>query len=300
MIYRDRLEREILFERGSSGMMPAFGSQNLAGLDVFPYLNPRNCNHCLGKTRGNPYIECMLQSDLFPGASSRLLNDESAIPAGGTIQQNPTLCEVLMVPIRTLAESDRAHILSHLLALKNTDRYLRFGHAATDEHIAAYVHGLDFTRDEIFGIFNRKLQLLALAHLAYPGVGVGRVAVEFGVSVTSHARGRGYGTRLFERAAIHARNDGFGQMYIHALSENGAMLAIARKAGAVVHRDGSESDAFLRLPPANLDSRVSEIVQEQLAQADYRMKRQARQFSRLLGSMRLDSGSGDANTQREV
>ena len=198
-----------------------------------------------------------------------------------------------------LAESDRPQILSHVLALENADRYLRFGHAASNEHIATYVKGLNFARDEIFGIFNRKLQLLALAHLAYPGESANRDAVELGVSVASHARGRGYGTRLFERAAMHARNDGFAQMYIHALSENAAMLAIARKAGAVVHRDGSESDAFLRLPSANLDSHVAEIVQEQLAQADYRVKRQAKQFSRLLGSMRLDGGTAAAIPERK-
>ncbi len=231
----------------------------------------------------------MIDSELFSAVPSPPVANGAGPPSGKSSRENQTLCKVLMVPIRTLGESDRPHILRHLLDLGNSDRYLRFGHAATDEHIAAYVDGLDFDRDEIFGIFSRKLRLLALAHLAYPATGTAVNAAEFGVSVATHARGRGYGTRLFERAAMHARNDGVAQMYIHALSENAAMLAIARKAGAVAHRDGSETDAFLRLPPANLDSQVSEIVQEQLAQADYRMKRQARQFSRMLGAMRLDS-----------
>ena len=242
----------------------------------------------------------MLQSELFPGASARQVDDTVAASTARPAPQTQTLCDVLMVPIRTLEAGDRPRILTHLLALESADHYLRFGHSAGDEHIARYVDGLDFTRDEIFGIFSRKLHLLALAHLAYPDVATGRDAVELGVSVASHARGRSYGTRLFERAAMHARNDGFARMVIHALSENTAMLAIAHKAGAIVHREGAEADAFLQLAPASLDSRVTEIVQEHLAQADYRMKRQARQFSRMLGSLRLErepgasSLSGDA------
>ena len=37
----------------------------------------------------------------------------------------------------------------------------------TDAQLARYVDTLDFDRDEVFGIFNRKLELIAAAHLAY-------------------------------------------------------------------------------------------------------------------------------------
>ena len=77
---------------------------------------------------------------------------------------------------------------------------------------------------------------------------------------------------------MHARNEGVTMVFIHALSENTAMLKIARNAGAVVERDGSETEAYLKLPPATLDSRVTEMVEEQLAQTDYRLKVQAKQF----------------------
>jgi hypothetical protein len=40
----------------------------------------------------------------------------------------------------------------------------------------------------------------------------------------------------------------------------------------LVERDGSESQACLRMPPATLDSRMTEIVEEHLAQTDYRLK----------------------------
>jgi GNAT superfamily N-acetyltransferase len=191
----------------------------------------------------------------------------------------------LVVPIRSLGANHRDRIAVHLLALDDRDRYLRFGYLANDEQIQRYVDGLNFDRDEIFGIYNRKLHLLAMAHLAYaPDKGFESCA-EFGVSVLKTARGRGYGARLFDRAAMHARNDNVNLMFIHALSENTAMLKIARNAGATVERDGSESEAFLRLSPPTFDTRMVEVLEEQVAQADYRIKVQAKQFWDFLGAM---------------
>ncbi|MEO8022592.1 GNAT family N-acetyltransferase [Polaromonas sp.] len=184
----------------------------------------------------------------------------------------------VMVPIRSIGPSHGKRIEKHLLALDAHDRYLRFGYAASDEQIHRYVAGLNFERDEIFGIYNRKLELIAMAHLALSIDPELKSCAEFGVSVLQHARGRGYGARLFDRAVMHSRNDGVSMMFIHALSENTAMLNIARKAGAVIERDGSESEAYLKLPPADLDSRMTEIVEEQIAQTDYRLKVQAKQF----------------------
>lgn len=189
----------------------------------------------------------------------------------------------VMVPIRSIGPSHGERIAAHLLALDPHDRYLRFGYSANDEQVRRYVDGLNFDRDEIFGIYNRKLQLIAMAHLAHSTDPNLKSCAEFGVSVLAQARGRGYGSRLFDRAVMHARNDGVDMMFIHALSENTAMLNIARKAGATIVRDGAESEAYLKLPPADLDSRMTEMVEEQIAQTDYRLKVQAKQFWDLLG-----------------
>jgi RimJ/RimL family protein N-acetyltransferase len=201
------------------------------------------------------------------------------------VEQHPT-SPSRIVPIRSLGAGHRRRIAAHLRALDPHDRYLRFGYAANDEQIGRYVDHLDFDRDDIFGIFNRKLELIAMAHLAFipsePGTAPG---AEFGVSVLAKARGRGYGSRLFDRAVTHARNEGVELMFIHALSENTAMIKIARHAGARLEREGSETEAYLRLPPATLDSWVSEMVDEQVAQADYRLKKQARTFLQLLSGL---------------
>ena len=84
---------------------------------------------------------------------------------------------------------------------------------------------------------------------------------------------------------VHARNAGVRMLFTPALSENAAMLRIARKAGATIERDGPESEAHLRLPPADFDSRVSEIVDRQVALTDHHLKAQARLFWRVLSGL---------------
>jgi RimJ/RimL family protein N-acetyltransferase len=188
-------------------------------------------------------------------------------------------------PIRTLGPGYARVIERHLLALGERDRYLRFGFPASDEHVSNYVARLNFARDEVFGVFNRRLELIAMAHLAYIVAPGGVQKVEFGVSVNESARGRGFGAQLFQRAVTHARNQGVSELYIHALSENAAMIKIARNAGATVVRDGSESEAWLKLPAADFESQVTELLQEKLAMTDYGLKVQARRVRGFLGTL---------------
>jgi GNAT superfamily N-acetyltransferase len=186
------------------------------------------------------------------------------------------------VPVRSLAERHRHRILAHLLALPEHDRYLRFGYAASDAQVARYTDLIDFAHDEVFGIFNRRLELIAQAHLAaLPEAH----QAEFGVSVLPPARGRGYGGRLFDHAVLHARNRGIDTLLVHALSDNTPMLRIARNAGATVERDGSDALARLRLPPEDLRSRMEEWVEDGAAELDYRMKVRAQRVSGVLDAL---------------
>ncbi|WP_326538992.1 GNAT family N-acetyltransferase [Pseudorhodoferax sp.] len=188
----------------------------------------------------------------------------------------------------------------HLLGLNEQDRYMRFGYAASDAHIGRYVDQIDFEHDEVFGIFNRRLELAAMAHLAYlspagngnEGARVQKSA-EFGVSVEPRYRGRGLGARLFEKACLHGRNRGVDTLIIHALSDNAPMLKIARAAGATLERDGPDATAVLKLPPDDLGSHLSQLVGTQAAAVDYGLKVHATQIDRLVRSVRgLLSGAG--------
>ncbi len=205
------------------------------------------------------------------------------------------------IPIRILSSKHRSRITVHLKSLGPQDRYLRFGYPATDEQIENYVNKLDFVRDDIYGVFNRRLEIVAMAHLAFSVDPQWSTCAEFGVSVDTKMRGRGLGGRLFQRAVIHARNQGVALMFIHALSENTPMLKIARKAGARVERDGSESDAYLSLPAANLDSQVNELLEEGMADLDFQIKSRAKQFLQLLRTLQeVRRGVRDARHQSGV
>ncbi len=193
------------------------------------------------------------------------------------------------VPVRSLARRHRHRVIAHLLALPREDRYLRFGFLASDEQIRRYALGIDFECDEVLGVFNRRLHLIALAHLAYDchASAAGRKNMaEFGVSVLPQARGRGLGRRLFDAAALHARNRGIDTLLIHALSENAPMLRLVASAGATVERSGSESEAWLRLPPDTVSSQLEQLFERGLAEWDFSLKFQAQALSDLLDAAR--------------
>ena len=214
-----------------------------------------------------------------PGADSSTMD---TLPAPLHMHARP----FAWVPIRSLTERHRPRILAHLLALETTDRYLRFGYAAADDQIRRYVERIAFDRDEIFGVFNRRLDLVALAHLAYePSVDSDPArpsAAEFGVSVAVRARGRGYGARLFDHAVLRARNRHVDTIVIHALADNVAMLKIVRNAGAEVVRSGGDSEASLKLPPENFGSVVAGLVEHQVGALDYHLKQGAQRVDTML------------------
>lgn len=223
--------------------------------------------------------------------------EPAATPSGGA---------AAWVPIRTLSPQHRAEVLAHLVDLSDADRYLRFGYPASDEQMGRYVDSIDFDRDEVFGIFNRRLLLIAMAHLACPAradlAGSAAQMAEFGGSVAAYARGRGYGARLFEHAMLHARNRGLKTLFIHALSENTAMLKIARRAGAVVERSGSESDAYLKLPEDTLASQVEQWVGQHAASIDYQLKQQAHAmdgFLDAIGEVKANLGKLPGGTTKD-
>ena len=124
--------------------------------------------------------------------------------------------------------------------------------------------------DEVFGIFNRRLELIALAHLAHRDADParGRAAMsEFGVSVLPQARRRGFGRRLFEHAMLHARNRGVRHdLHPCAEREHGDAQARAerrrdRRARRLGIRGLARAAArFLRLAPRRAGRRARRRV----------------------------------------
>jgi GNAT superfamily N-acetyltransferase len=197
------------------------------------------------------------------------------------------------VLVKQLEERDRRRVLKHFLGLDDSDRLLRFGTVLPDEQIEAYVERINFSHDTVYGVYNRMFRLVAVGHLAFaakdtiaPGpsrTSKARIA-EFGVSVSSSARGLGIGSKLFERAAIHCRNSDVDTMYMHCLSSNQTMMHIAKKAGMEIQRDRGEADAYLRLLPPNPASMLQEAIEEQVATIDYNLKANKRFAEKFFGA----------------
>ena len=184
------------------------------------------------------------------------------------------------VLVKQLAERDRRRMLKHFMGLDDSDRLLRFGNVLPNEQIEAYVGRIDFSRDAVYGVYNRMFKLVAVGHLAFapkeklPALAstTKETVAEFGVSVSKSARGLGIGSKLFERAAIHCRNSDVDTLYMHYLSSNQTMMHIAKKAGMEIQRDRGEADAYLRLLPPNPATMMQEALEEQVATIDYNLK----------------------------
>ena len=100
-----------------------------------------------------------MQVTLFELVAGDAASQSPAAPAANRLPGS-------WVPIRSLAPRHRERITHHLMELPEHDRYLRFGYAASDGQIEQYAQQINFDRDEVLGIFNRRLRLLAMAHLA--------------------------------------------------------------------------------------------------------------------------------------
>lgn len=184
------------------------------------------------------------------------------------------------LPVR-LRNSDRAALTEHFLALDADDRRLRFGASLSDDAVRALDERIDFERDEVFGIFGDDLRLTAVVHVAfYPH------KAELGLSVLPGARGHGLGNALFSRAVMHLTNRGVREVFVHCLSQNGAMMHLARKNGMRVVYDGPETDAYLALPRATPGSVLSEWVWDQNARLAHDMRLSTRLVLDVLEGMK--------------
>jgi RimJ/RimL family protein N-acetyltransferase len=173
------------------------------------------------------------------------------------------------ITIRQLTELDRSALEAHFLSLGTEDRRLRFGIALSDQALRGHVERIDFWRDAVFGATDDKLRIVAVAHLAHNGDDG-----ELGVSVLPEHRRHGLGAALLARGHTHARNLGLRILFVHCLTENGAMMHVARREGMRIVTDGAEADAFLDLEPADVASRIGEAIEQAVALFDYALKAQ--------------------------
>jgi GNAT superfamily N-acetyltransferase len=171
------------------------------------------------------------------------------------------------VAVQHLGASARPALHAHFLALPLEDRRLRFGSSLSADAVAAYVDGIDFDRDELFGVHDDRLVLVGVAHL-----GLGEDVAELGLSVVPTHRGRGTGSALFARAAERARNRRAAKLFMYCLRENAAIMRIAQRFGMDIVTDAGDVGAHLELASPSAASITGEIVTDRLALYDYALK----------------------------
>jgi GNAT superfamily N-acetyltransferase len=184
------------------------------------------------------------------------------------------------VHVQRLNEGARPQLLEHFLRLSSEDLRLRFGTTFGPSGIAQYVERIDFDHDAVLGVYDDALTLIGVVHVAFSGD-----SAELGLSILPGHRGRGVGSALFARAADHARNRFVKRLYMHCLSENGAMMHIAKKSGMSICIDTGEADAFLKLTPADPVSVTGEMFDQRLALFDYALKTQTAALRRITDSL---------------
>jgi GNAT superfamily N-acetyltransferase len=162
-----------------------------------------------------------------------------------------------------LNESARPALRAHFIALAAEDRRLRFGCSVNDAFVERYVDQIDFTLDAVFGVNAGSGSVEGVAHLA-----MDKKHTELGVSVLQPYRGRGIGTALVSRAAVHARNRKIEVLFMQCLSENRPVMRIARSLGMRVVTAGPESEGSLVLAPPNAFSIEREILADRIALCD--------------------------------
>ena len=184
----------------------------------------------------------------------------------------------MTILIRELSRFELPALEHHFLALAGEDRRLRFGASLNDFAVRAYVKGIDFERDAVFGVLDDELRVIGAAHLAQSNG-----HAELGVCVLPGHRNRGIGGALLARAHTHARNWRAHALFMHCLTENSAMMHLARKQRMEIVAATGEADAWLELPPADASSYMSAVFDQRAALYDYALK------SQLAGARRVAS-----------
>lgn len=128
--------------------------------------------------------------------------------------------------VRRLSAFDHEAYTQHLLRLDEATRYLRFGMMASDDFLVEYSQGCSRWDVVIYGYFVDGV-MRGAAELR-PLDGDARGEAEAAFSVESQFRGKGVGTRLFEKLIRAAKNRNFQKLYMSCLATNRAMQALAR------------------------------------------------------------------------
>jgi GNAT superfamily N-acetyltransferase len=198
---------------------------------------------------------------------------------------------------RVLEPRQYGDYADHLKKLGADDRVLRFSRAVDDDWIDDFVERVGDDRESvIIGHYDADLGLdgaLCVALLDRAGQ---RVA-DTGLSVLPEARHRGIGFHLLEHGLLWARNHGARRFVSMFVARNEIMYKMAQRHGMELGPSEEGMEGHIDVAPQTLASVSRELIDEQIAEWDYRLKAHRAAFS-LVGGHRLPGKSGMTDRER--
>lgn len=166
---------------------------------------------------------------------------------------------------------------THLLALDQHSKYLRFGYQIKDETINTLCDKFeaDVKHHKIFVIENDDLDVVGAGHISLEGD-----ELELAFSVLKEYQGQGMGSSLMGRTVEWCQNRGIKGGCMVCLSSNAAIKKLAGKHGILIN-DHGETLADIKIPESTPASVMHEVIDSNMAKFDHLGKLQ-RRFARMI------------------
>ena len=173
------------------------------------------------------------------------------------------------VSVRRVLPHEYPKYRSHLKALDLESRTLRFGYPVTDYVIDNLCNKFeeDPSNHVLFAIENRKLEFIAIGHIAL------EQGMELAFSVLKKHQGRGFGNLLMKRCIQYCRTHNILNGNMVCMSSNSVIRHLCKKYGISIKNEQGESLANVELSPADMNTYISETIDNNISALDYITKR---------------------------
>jgi len=119
----------------------------------------------------------------------------------------------------------------------------------------------------LFAIENRKLEFIGVGHIAL------EQDMELAFSVLKKYQGRGFGNLLMKRCIQYCRTHNILSGNMICLSSNSVIRHLCKKYDISIENDHGESLANIQLTPADMNTYISETIDNNISTLDYITKR---------------------------
>jgi len=175
----------------------------------------------------------------------------------------------IMYTVRRLLVVEYPKYRTHLKALDEDSKLLRFGYRVSDEVIDRLCNDIeaDTLHHILFCIENAQLEIVAVGHIATKG------GMELAFSVFSEYRGQGMGNKLIKRCIQYCRTHGMLKGCMVCLSSNAIIKHLCIKNNIKIQTEYGETLADITLDHPDFTTYVGEATDSNLAIFDYITKR---------------------------